>query len=343
MKTPPWSREPDGSVELTEEARALVAEASFARTLTPARRRRLAHALGRRLVQPARRSARRRLVAIAISAKLLGSTLALAALGGAVWVAIRPPALAPAPPRSAGPEAGRRSVTPARRAPHVPFDPVVGSTARGALALGEDAPPPVEAPPVAAPPRAATPRADRRAPRKPPRAAPTHASVDRPTAEGVRPPRASAAAPPPPPPAPATPPPPASPPAAPGRPTAYRGGPAPSRAGVSATPPAAPPVAAPAPLLAELEALRRAHAAIEARAPARALAEIERLAASHPLGQLGAEREAVRVLALCALGRAREAEVAHRELARRWPLSPLRHRVRGSCDGAIGNPRPAGQ
>lgn len=51
-----------------------------------------------------------------------------------------------------------------------------------------------------------------------------------------------------------------------------------------------------------------------------------------PLGQLGEERAAAKVMALCALGRYSEADIAQVEFARSYPNSPLAKRVKKGCE-----------
>ncbi len=92
---------------------------------------------------------------------------------------------------------------------------------------------------------------------------------------------------------------------------------------------AAPPVAAiPAedPLAAETRHLREAHGALQAGDPQKALALLDEQG-----GQLGEERAAARVLALCQLGRTAELEAARAAFLRDHPRSPLADRVRGGC------------
>jgi RNA polymerase sigma-70 factor (ECF subfamily) len=85
------------------------------------------------------------------------------------------------------------------------------------------------------------------------------------------------------------------------------------------------------PLVAELELLHRARAAWHRAEPSRALALLDRHRARYAESAVAVERDALRVLCLCELGREREA----RPLGRRWLRaatdSPLRATVERSC------------
>jgi hypothetical protein len=67
------------------------------------------------------------------------------------------------------------------------------------------------------------------------------------------------------------------------------------------------------------------------RSAARAHALVNEHATRFPDGKLAQSREAVRVLALCALRRTQEAHRAQRQFLREWPDSPLRPRVESAC------------
>jgi hypothetical protein len=87
----------------------------------------------------------------------------------------------------------------------------------------------------------------------------------------------------------------------------------------------------PSTLEAEAELLRRAGAALNAGDPAQALHLIGQHAASFPNGVLIEEREAERVVVLCALGRVSDARAAGAAFLRDRPRSPMAERVRASC------------
>lgn len=84
-------------------------------------------------------------------------------------------------------------------------------------------------------------------------------------------------------------------------------------------------------LQAETALLARAQRALGAGTPAAALPWIQQHAARFPNGELAQEREAARVLALCALQRTNEAHTAIQSFLRTWPTSPLADRVRAAC------------
>jgi hypothetical protein len=100
--------------------------------------------------------------------------------------------------------------------------------------------------------------------------------------------------------------------------------PAPIPAPIAAQAPAA--IPAEDPLAAETRHLREAHGALQAGDPQKALALLDEQG-----GQLGEERAAARVLALCQLGRTAELEAARAAFLRDHPRSPLADRVRGRC------------
>jgi RNA polymerase sigma-70 factor (ECF subfamily) len=91
--------------------------------------------------------------------------------------------------------------------------------------------------------------------------------------------------------------------------------------------------AGPATVTAEAELLRRADAALKAADPSRALALLGEHATTFPNGILVEERDAERVVVLCALGRTEDARAAAAQFLRLRPRSPLSQRVRESCGG----------
>ena len=115
-----------------------------------------------------------------------------------------------------------------------------------------------------------------------------------------------------------------------------------------ATPPASPVIVPPAPLvapvitplptaptpdplLAELTLLRQAQQALRDGSAHRALELAERHATLYPRSQLALERGALRVFALCALGRKTDARALATELLAAAPRSPLRTSLEESC------------
>jgi hypothetical protein len=80
------------------------------------------------------------------------------------------------------------------------------------------------------------------------------------------------------------------------------------------------------PLAAETRRLREAHGALQAGDAQKALGLL-----GEQGGQLGEERAAARVLALCQLGKIAEMEAARAAFLRDHPRSPLADRVRGGC------------
>jgi RNA polymerase sigma-70 factor (ECF subfamily) len=82
---------------------------------------------------------------------------------------------------------------------------------------------------------------------------------------------------------------------------------------------------------AEAGLLARADAALKGGDAPRALELLDEYASSFPSGVLVEERDAERVVVLCALGRRDEARTAADAFLRDHPRSPLAARVRGSC------------
>ncbi len=107
--------------------------------------------------------------------------------------------------------------------------------------------------------------------------------------------------------------------------------PAPATADVPAPTTALP--AGPTTLDAEADLLRRADAARKSGDAAGALALLEQHRARYPNGILVEEREAERIVVLCALGRTDEARAAAARFLRDHPRSPQAARVRASCGG----------
>jgi RNA polymerase sigma-70 factor (ECF subfamily) len=84
---------------------------------------------------------------------------------------------------------------------------------------------------------------------------------------------------------------------------------------------------------AEAELLRDADRALKAGDPARALNLLVEHTTRFPNGILIEERDAERIVVLCALGRSDEARIAAVEFLRVRSRSPLAQRVRESCGG----------
>jgi hypothetical protein len=101
--------------------------------------------------------------------------------------------------------------------------------------------------------------------------------------------------------------------------------PAPSNA------PVAPPVLAASSVAEEADLLRRADRTLKANDPQGALALLDRHAAQFPHGVLVEERDAERVVVLCALARVDDARALAAAFLRDRPRSPLAERVRASC------------
>lgn len=114
---------------------------------------------------------------------------------------------------------------------------------------------------------------------------------------------------------------------------------APSAVGRPAEARLAPSSAPPDPLLAEVTLLRKAQRAWQGGKPQVALDLAQRHAQTYPHSQLAVERDAVRVFALCALGRTVEAQSLASELFARAPGSPLRTSLEESCAGAASSPK----
>jgi hypothetical protein len=98
-------------------------------------------------------------------------------------------------------------------------------------------------------------------------------------------------------------------------------------------PPAEPEPGGPSTVGAEADLLRQADGAVKAGNPSRALALVHEHATKFPNGIMSEEREAVRIVVLCALGRIEDARAAASLFLREHPRSPLARRVRESCGG----------
>jgi len=81
----------------------------------------------------------------------------------------------------------------------------------------------------------------------------------------------------------------------------------------------------------ETEMLAEVQRALQLGRPATALTKLNQYDAAFPSGMLREESIASRVMALCAFGRAKDAEHWAAEFFRRYPNSPLSARVRGAC------------
>ena len=78
--------------------------------------------------------------------------------------------------------------------------------------------------------------------------------------------------------------------------------------------------------------LRDVRAALASGQPERAMAMLDARGGEHDQGVLGEEREAARIVTLCALGRIREAGEASRRFFAAHGSSPLAERVRRACE-----------
>ena len=84
-------------------------------------------------------------------------------------------------------------------------------------------------------------------------------------------------------------------------------------------------------LLDEAQALARVQEALSHNNPSYAWSLLEKQDRQFPAGQLGQERAAAKVLALCAAGREKEAEQARNSFIANYPGSPLASRVAKGC------------
>jgi hypothetical protein len=85
-------------------------------------------------------------------------------------------------------------------------------------------------------------------------------------------------------------------------------------------------------LMRETVALAEVQAALNRRDANKALVLLGEQERAFPMGQLAEERAAAKVLALCALGRTSEAELARSSFVLSHPNSPLTRRVQKSCE-----------
>ncbi len=81
----------------------------------------------------------------------------------------------------------------------------------------------------------------------------------------------------------------------------------------------------------ETQMLAEVQRSLQQGRPATALTKLNQYDAAFPSGMLREESIASRVMALCAFGRAKDAEHWAAEFFRRYPNSPLSARVRGAC------------
>jgi hypothetical protein len=98
-------------------------------------------------------------------------------------------------------------------------------------------------------------------------------------------------------------------------------------------PPTSVPVSGPATVDAEAALLRSADTELKAGRADHALALVDQHAAQFPNGVLTEEREAERIVVLCALGRNQEAREAATTFLTARPRSPQTARIRASCGG----------
>jgi hypothetical protein len=89
-------------------------------------------------------------------------------------------------------------------------------------------------------------------------------------------------------------------------------------------------------LAAEAALIARAQAALGAHDPSAALAAIDEHATRYPKGQFADEREALRIVAGCSIGRSDARAKADRFL-RAHPTAPLASRIRKECGEKNGN------
>lgn len=86
----------------------------------------------------------------------------------------------------------------------------------------------------------------------------------------------------------------------------------------------------------ELMLIERAKAALDADGAGSALAALAKHRSRFRAGVLAAEREWLRIRALCALGRERQAAAVARRFRRTWPRSPYADRLADTCAGSAG-------
>lgn len=100
---------------------------------------------------------------------------------------------------------------------------------------------------------------------------------------------------------------------------------------VPAPTPRRPAASAEDPMLAELRAVQTAQRALSRHDGPAALRTLAALDRTHPRGNLREERDALRVLAMCAAGRVDDARAAAAVFLSRHPGSPQAARVQGAC------------
>jgi hypothetical protein len=85
-------------------------------------------------------------------------------------------------------------------------------------------------------------------------------------------------------------------------------------------------------LLREISLIRSASRAIRQNKPEKALRLLKTYDDEFPEGVMREERDGLRVLALCRLGRRAEAEQAKQQFLRQSPSSPMASRIRDNCE-----------
>ena len=83
----------------------------------------------------------------------------------------------------------------------------------------------------------------------------------------------------------------------------------------------------------QMALVQHARSALRRGAPAEALADLDRYDAQYRRGTFGQEVAALRILALCDVGRVDEARARGVSFLRAWPRSPLSVRIQSSCAG----------
>ena len=86
---------------------------------------------------------------------------------------------------------------------------------------------------------------------------------------------------------------------------------------------------------AEVALLGQANGEMQAGRASQALALLDEHVRRFPSGALAEERQAARILALCAVGRADESREARGQFLREHPQSPQVARVRGACNEGV--------
>ena len=101
----------------------------------------------------------------------------------------------------------------------------------------------------------------------------------------------------------------------------------------SATVPTPPPIVDASALEREAALVAASQRALAQNRPERALDLLEQHARTFPHGGMAEDRDALRVVALCAAGRTDDAATQRTKFFRRWPKSLHASRVRAACDG----------